>query len=419
MKRILLATATLALLTGACSDESTSTPDGAAPDIGLADGPSADRGAPDEGLPDQGSPDQGSPDQSPPDQGAPDGPGGAWQTPACTSISGFAGLGFGAKEGTVVTPSKVPFPPGKSFTTGLVALQRPNTLVAIHDKDIYRSVDAGCSWTKLVSVAEKGMTLTAGVGDRAWAWRASTSLLYRIDGLQVTTISAPQQNIMGLGVHPTKAGTLRLGARYGAIHQSTDAGKTWTKLSGGAPTGSVTYHVAFDPKDLDHALVGSSHKGFFVTTDAGKTWKASTGLTAADKANGFSSVISPADGKVVWASAMDLADSSGVSNGRRVFRSTDGGKTFTKAVTHQQHKDVIMTNGLPLYPHPTRKELVYFTFGTCASMYGTNLYRYDATAKKLTWGNHPYPGYGALAFSPADPAFLYLAIHGNDDPLCP
>lgn len=92
--------------------------------------------------------------------------------------------------------------------------------------------------------------------------------------------------------------------------------------------------------------------------------------------------------------------------------------TFTRVVTHQQHKDVILVNGIQLYPHPTMADRLYFSFGTCASMYGTNLYRYDATTKTLSW-NNPFPGFGQVVFSPADPSFLYLAIHGNDDPLCP
>lgn len=405
--------ALLALGVSACEDDNPlptgGGADSAAPDSAVLDAAPGDMALPDAGAPDLHIPDMGAPDSSPP----------PWKAPTCNIISGFAGIGFGFQDGKAITASQVAFPGGKTYTSGLVALTRPNTLVAIHEASVYRSEDAGCTWTKVGAVEMKGLTLTAGVGDVAWAWRAATDYLYRIQGAQIGKVTLPLQSLMGLQPHATKAGTLRIGGKGGELQESTDAGKTWSKLSAGTSTGNSTYVVAFNPGDLTHAIVGSSHKGFSVTTDSGKTWKVSTGLSSSSgKVNGFTAVFSPADPKVVWANAIDLA-MSGASNGRQIYRSADGGLTFTEVVVHQQHKDVILSNGMPMYPHPKNVNRLYFTWGTCASMYGTNLYRYDAQSKKLTWDNHAFPGFGPVVVSPADPSFLYLAIHGNDDPFCP
>lgn len=406
-------------LVAACSDSSSADDP---LDSGPADGRAAvvDARAPDFTLVDGAPLDSALPDNALPDSAPPDSTSGPWVVPACTTISGFAGVGFGPKEAKTVNASKVAFPPGKSFTRGLVALDRPNTLLALHQTDLYRSENAGCSWKKVGKVDELDMQLVAGVGDRAWAFRVNSPLLHRIDGATVTTLSTPLKLIKGLGPHASNADRLRVGGDWGAIYESTNGGTSWLKVGSAAFSG-VVYRVAFDPGDLDHILVGRSKKGFSVTHDGGKTWTIATGLTVTPggSTNGFNAVISPASGKVVWASANDLTNTAPPSLGRQIYHSSDGGLTFTPMVIHQQHKDVILTNGLALWPHPTRASRLYFTFGTCASMYGTNLYRYDAAQKALSWDNLPFPGFGAIAVSPADPNFLYLGIHGNDDPLCP
>ncbi len=393
-----VALASLTLL--ACSDDSTAAP-GPGPDAGIADAATpADGGSAADGA-------------------SADGPGAQWKVPSCSAISGFAGVGFGRNHGNVVQASKVPFPKGQTFTTGMAALGRPDTLLALHELQLLRSEDAGCTWSKVGTVEERGLTLTPGAGDLAWAWRRNDGFLYRVEGSSVTRLTPPVSNIMGLMGHRARGGLVRVGGKGGAIYESNDRGKSWKKLSAGAQGSGSTYFVAFDPGDLDHVAVGFSHRGLSVTTDGGKTWKASTGLSASGgKVNGFNAVFSRKNGNVVWASALDLS-ASGASMGRHIYYSADGGLSFTPVVTHQQHKDVILTNGLHMIPHPSDDNTLYFTYGTCASRYGTNLYRYEASHDVLTWKNHPYPGFGEVVVSPADPGFLYLAIHGNDDPICP
>ena len=88
-------------------------------------------------------------------------------------------------------------------------------------------------------------------------------------------------------------------------------------------TGSVIfYRFAFDPADLDHAVAGMTTSGAYVTRDGGRSWNRSEGL-GSGWVNAFNGVISPVDGEVVWFMALSE------SLGRQIFRSTDGGATFT------------------------------------------------------------------------------------------
>ncbi|TNE43329.1 MAG: hypothetical protein EP343_33675 [Deltaproteobacteria bacterium] len=348
----------------------------------------------------------------------------AWIVPTCTSISGMPGIGWSKDEGKTVLGSKVPIQGGMRYTYGLVALKTANTLLAQHANALYRSTDAGCTWTQLGTVNPNLLRLVLGAQDRVWAWSDNSNGLFRIDGTTITKLNSPTSNILGLGADPKDPDRIRLGAKDGTFYETSNGGTLWKKV-GTAPTttsGLSGYRVAFDPQDLDHALYGIMREGFYVTQDGGKTWKPSTGLTGnpGDPANGFNVVVSPANGQVVWAQGIDLKFAGGgKSNGKQIWHSTDGGLTFKSVVLHLQHNDVILTNGTNITPHPTKADVLYWAFGTCASQYGTNIYVYNATTNSLTWNNHPYPDFDEIVVSPADPKFLYLGIRTNPDPLCP
>lgn len=75
---------------------------------------------------------------------------------------------------------------------------------------------------------------------------------------------------------------------------------------------------------------------------------------------------------------------------------------------HDAANNLTLTNGCPLVPHPTNKDVVYFEFGTYFSGYGTDLYKYDGTS--VTKTHNSYNDMLAFAFNPSDPSLMYLGI---------
>jgi hypothetical protein len=325
-----------------------------------------------------------------------------WIVPTCTTITGTAAVTFTKDEGATLTPSNQTLS-GVGYT-GLAALDTPNTLLAEHKGDLLRSTDAGCTWNKIGTLEGGLFELTAASGGRAYAWVDNGEAFYRIDDGVPTPLTTPAPNIVGLGVDPADGLHLRIGDASGAVSDSTDGGVTWNKQGDPATTGGLTigYRFAFDPTDLDHYLFGQSTDGASVTFDGGTTWMKSTGIGAAN-ANAFSIAVSPANPDVVWVEAIELGPDQ-----RHIYRSTDGGLTFTSVV--DSSADVTLINGNLLSPHPTNEDVLYFVFGTSFQGYGTDLYRYDQSTGQVTKTHNQNHGITEIVASPADDTVQYLGL---------
>jgi photosystem II stability/assembly factor-like uncharacterized protein len=130
------------------------------------------------------------------------------------------------------------------------------------------------------------------------------------------------------------------------IYRSDDAGKTWAHL--GLRAGEQIPAIAIDPTNPDivfaavlgHPYGPNEERGIFRTEDGGKTW--TKVLYKDDRTGGSDVVIDPKDPNVVYASMWEETlgpwEDANTYNGTHggLFKSTDGGKTW-----HQ------LTNGLP------------------------------------------------------------------------
>ncbi|MGW5424153.1 WD40/YVTN/BNR-like repeat-containing protein [Streptomyces sp. NPDC003943] len=334
----------------------------------------------------------------------------AWSAPTCNRVVGDGAVTFTTDDGATLTGTTGTLRP-VSYTHGLVALGTANTLLATRNDELQRSTDAGCSWSHVANLGSSAVTLTAGVGSRAFVWEPNGATLARVDGTTVTTLTAPTTAVVGLGTDPADAGHVRLAGNDGKLYDSRDGGATWTAIGTPAfPAGTGVYSVAFDPANLDHAVAGAMVNGGAVTTDGGTTWTASTGLTSGTSANLFRTAVSPANPAVVYGVGIDLTEAvPGSGNeGRHLYRSTDGGRTFAKIVDDtSDHK---LTNSTLLAPSPTDPAVLYFEYGTYFSGYGTDLLRYDAGTGLVTKTHNAFDGVSAIAFNPARPSVMYLGV---------
>jgi photosystem II stability/assembly factor-like uncharacterized protein len=131
------------------------------------------------------------------------------------------------------------------------------------------------------------------------------------------------------------------------IYKSTDAGKTWTHLSG-LRDGQGIPALAIDPHDpnrvfaavLGHPYGPNAERGIFLSTDGGQNWQRV--LSKNENVGGSDVEIDPSNPNVVYAALWELRlgpwedanQYSGSEGG--LFKSTDGGKTWHP-----------LTNGLP------------------------------------------------------------------------
>ncbi|WKU42724.1 dispase autolysis-inducing protein [Streptomyces sp. VNUA116] len=332
-----------------------------------------------------------------------------WPAPSCTRVTGDGGVTFTTDDGASLAPTTGTLRT-TSYTHGLVALDTPGTLLATRNGELQRSTDAGCTWTRVGAVGSGSTRLTAAPGGRAFAWEMSGRFLARTDGRTVTPLTSPTANIVGLGTDRARPDHVRVAGHDGRIYDSVDAGATWHAVGTAAFGGGASvYSVSFDPSDIDHAVAGAMVRGGEVTTDGGVTWRPSTGLSAGS-ANLFSTVISPASSSVVYGLGIDLAEAvPGSGNeGRHLYRSTDGGRTFAKAV--DDTAETKLTNSTLLAASPVAPDVLYFEYGTYYAGYGTDLFRLDAATGKVTKTHNAYDGISAIAFNPGRPSVMYLGV---------
>ena len=338
-----------------------------------------------------------------------------WTLPECRSIDGAPNVTMTKNEGRKLAKTA-----GRmvqySYAFGLVPLGTPDTLLAAVGSQILRSTDVGCTWKPLADLTGKThnslLLLEPAGADRAYGWAVNGNAFVTIAGDSTRVVWVEGSGMTGLVVSRDDPRHLRFSDTEGTIRESRDGGKTWS--TSGVLAGHFVYRMIFDPANLDHVVAGTMSDGAFTSYDGGHTWQPASGLAAPGVSeNIFNVVMSPANPDVVWAQGINMAeaDAHAPSEGRHVYRSSDGGLTF-KPVVDQDHR-VTLTNGPLMVPHPTDDAVLYFVFGTSFMGYGTDLYRYDQHTHDVTLTHNPYSEISAITFHPGRPDIMYLGL-AND-----
>ncbi len=228
----------------------------------------------------------------------------------------------------------------------------------------------------------------------------------------------------GVPGHPER---FYFGAVGGGVWRTDNAGRTWEPVFDGQPVASIGA-VAVAPSSPDVLYVGSGEadmrsdisygNGVYKSADGGKTW---TFLGLADTRQIARVVVHPTDPDLVYVAA--LGHGYGPNAERGVFRSKDGGKTWTK---------VLFTNAdtgaadLELMPGNPRVVLaaMWQTRRPPWNVYppsngpGSGLYRSEDggdTWKRVTSGL-PVERLGRIrvAFAPSRPSRVYALLDAKE-----
>ncbi len=216
------------------------------------------------------------------------------------------------------------------------------------------------------------------------------------------------------------------GAAGGGVWKSTNGGTDWTPVFDHAGSLSIGA-IAISPKDVNDVWVGTGEAwprndvirgdGIYHSTDGARHWTRS-GLE--ETAQIARIAIDPRDPNRLLVAA--LGDPFADSTERGVFRSTDGGKTWTKTLYLDPS-----TGASDLAVDPKDPQIVYagmWTFRRSAWHFaggGPNDGLYKSTDGGATW--HRLAGDGlpggtlgriGLAIAPSDPKRIYALIEAKD-----
>jgi photosystem II stability/assembly factor-like uncharacterized protein len=118
----------------------------------------------------------------------------------------------------------------------------------------------------------------------------------------------------------------------GGVWKTTSAGATWYPIFDSIKEVSSIGSVEAAPSDANVVYVGTGAtgdgNGIYKSTDAGRTWQHLPGLE--DSRQIPAMLVDPHDPNLVMAAV--LGNARAASDKRGVFRSTDGGRTWTKTL---------------------------------------------------------------------------------------
>jgi photosystem II stability/assembly factor-like uncharacterized protein len=223
---------------------------------------------------------------------------------------------------------------------------------------------------------------------------------------------------------PTQPNVFFIGVCNGGVWKTSDYGRTWTPIFDDQPTGSIgAIAVAASNPDIIYVASGeglqrpdlSVGDGVYKSTDGGKTW---THLGLRDGQQIPQLIIDPRDPNRLFVAV--LGHPYGPNEERGIFRSTDGGTSFQKVLYKDEN-----TGGADLAFDPSNPDTVYATMWEArqgpwenAAWSGTGGGIYKSTDGGTTWlpltKGLPSGDDGIvqanLAVAPSNPARLFAAV---------
>ncbi|MDE3195301.1 MAG: glycoside hydrolase, partial [Acidobacteriota bacterium] len=225
---------------------------------------------------------------------------------------------------------------------------------------------------------------------------------------------------------PSEPNVFYIGFDNGGIWRSTDYGSTWTPLFDKEPTGSIgAIAVAPSNPNIIYAGTGAgiirpdlaTGDGVYKSTDAGKTW---THLGLRDTQMIANIDVDPKNPNRVFVAA--LGHPYGPNAERGIFRSTDGGATFTRVLYKDEY-----TSGNDVRIDPSNPNIVYAAlwqqqqgFYENGAFGGAGGGIYKSTDGGINWRpltlGLPRIIQANLAIAPSNPRTIYATVASQPEP---
>ncbi|MGA2297782.1 MAG: glycosyl hydrolase [FCB group bacterium] len=240
------------------------------------------------------------------------------------------------------------------------------------DRGLYKTTDGGKNWEKVLTISDN-----TGVSDIAMD-PSNSDVLYA---------SSYQRR--------RHVWTLIDGGPEGAIYKSTDAGKTWNKLTNGIPGGDIgRIGLAVSPvnPDIVYAIIEASEDkgGLFRSTDRGASWEKRSSYATVSAQYYEELVCDPKDDDIVYILDTYLQVTE------------DGGKTFRHLGNKHRHVD---DHAIWIDPNNTN----YMLVGGDGGVYES----YDGGQNWRHFDNLPVTQFYRVAVDNSEP--FYYVYGGTQD----
>jgi len=283
-----------------------------------------------------------------------------WTAPDCESITGSPSLTLTYDRGATLLPRDREPEDGFAYTDGLAALGDDGWLLAVSNDHLVFSQDGGCTWTELVVIGDYAR-VAAGPGRLGFAF--GREVLVRFDDGEVTDLSPPADELIGLAVDPTNPDHLRAADDGCNLWESDDGGSSWDVLAP-APGEVLGRELVFDPFGLDVAVCATGFDGA-LRWQEGAGWSTADGLgDGFDVAILFEAAFSRVNPSMVWVYGNHDSDGRAL---RGLWLSRDAGRTFAPAVDETRVDG--LNNDTFLAPDPFDAGVVWFRARTSVCRY--------------------------------------------------
>ncbi len=235
------------------------------------------------------------------------------------------------------------------------------------------------------------------------------------------------RTIAATGV-PSQPNTFYIGVNNGGVWKTTDFGRTWDPIFDATPTGSVG-DIAISPSNPNTIYVGSGEgvqrpdlsvgDGVYKSTDGGATWT-HMGLRDGQQIGGMA--IDPQNENRLFVAV--LGHPYGPNKERGVYRTLDGGKTWKQVLYKDENTGAIQVTLDPVDPNVVYADLWAARQGPWenGAWNGPESGLFKSTDGGETWTKltnglpTPAQGLGRIGFciAPSDRNRLYATVDAGD-----
>ncbi len=278
------------------------------------------------------------------------------------------------------------------------------------------------------AAASGGSRATGGSGSKPAAAPASPSLeKVSLEGLSFRSIgpAVTGGRVVDIEVNPRDHSEYFVASGHGSLWKTSNAGVTFTPVFDGQSSFSIGT-VAYAPSDPSIVWVGTGENngqtyvvpgdGVYKSEDGGKSWT-NMGLKESQQVGQV--VVHPTNPHTVWVAAYGPHRVDGGDRG--VFKTTDGGKTWTNVLHPSDH-----TGCWELHMDPRDPDVLYAVahqrqrYLTTTVTGGDESGIYKTTDGGTTWkrleGGLPQKQVGriGMAISPVDPDRLFAVVDAKE-----